>query len=84
MLSIMAPLPEAEERPRFRVLSDPEADDEDVEAVLWWSVEADWPPEAAAAGLAAPPAALVPAAVSAAEAEVAAEADEDAFALCWA
>ena len=30
----MAPLPEAEERPRFRVLSDPEADDEDVEAVL--------------------------------------------------
>ena len=76
----MAPLPAAEERPRFRVLSDPEADDEDVEAVLWWSVEADWPPEAAAAGLAAPPAALVPAA----EAEVAAEADEDAFALCWA
>ena len=78
MLSIMAPLPEAEERPRFRVLSDPEADDEDVEAVLWWSVEADWPPEAAA-GLVVPPAALVPAA-----AEAAAEADEDAFALCWA
>ena len=81
MLSIMAPLPAAEERPRFRVLSDPEADDEDVEAVLWWSVEADWPPEAAV-GLAAPPAVLVPAAV--ADAEVAAEADEDAFALCWA
>ena len=80
MLSIMAPLPAAEERPRFRVLSDPEADDEDVEAVLWWSVEADWPPEAVA-GLAAPPAALVPAA---AEAEAAGEADEDAFALCWA
>ena len=83
MLSIMAPLPEAEERPRFRVLSDPEADDEDVEAVLWWSVEADWPPEAAA-GLVAPPvAALVPA-VAAAEAEAAGEAVEDAFALCWA
>ena len=80
MLSIMAPLPAAEERPRFRVLSDPEADDEDVEAVLWWSVEADWLPEAAG-GLAALPAALVPAA---AEAEAAAEADEDAFALCWA
>jgi hypothetical protein len=77
MLSIMAPLPAAEERPRFRVLSDPEADDEDVEAVLWWSVEADWPPEAAV-GLVAPAAALV----AAAEAE--AEADEDAFALCWA
>ena len=41
-------------------------------------MEADWPPEAVA-GLAAPPAALVPAA---AEAEVAAEADGDAFALC--
>ena len=84
MLSIMAPLPAPEDRPRFRVFSvddpeDPEDEDEDedVEAE-WWSVEAAWLPEAVEAALA------FLAALAAAEVGAVGVADDDAFALCWA
>ena len=82
MLSIMAPLPAPEDRPRFRVFSvdDPDVEDdedEDVEAE-WWSVEAAWLPEAVEAALA------FLAALAAAEVGAVGVADDDAFALCWA
>ena len=87
MLSIMAPLPAAEDRPRFRVFSEPvdededdedveDDDDEDVEAE-WWSVEAAFLlPEAALAVFAS--------AAPAAEVGAVGHVADDAFALCWA